>query len=78
MNEITGKEWIFGDNIDTDAIVPGQYLEAPIEEIIKHVFESINKDFVNEVKRGDIIVAGKNFGCGSSRESAAAALKELV
>lgn len=77
MNSIHGDIWKFGDNIDTDAIVPGQYLDAPLEEVVQHVFESMNPRFVREVKNGDIIVAGNNFGCGSSRENAPAALKKL-
>jgi 3-isopropylmalate/(R)-2-methylmalate dehydratase small subunit len=74
---IQGKAWVFGDNIDTDLIVPGQYLMAPIEEQAKHVFEAIDPSFVMEVKPGDIIVGGKNFGCGSSREMAPQVLKHL-
>jgi 3-isopropylmalate dehydratase small subunit len=77
MKAIEGKVWKFGDNIDTDLIVPGQYLDAPMEEIVKHVLASVNPDFVKEVKRGDIIIAGRNFGCGSSRENAPGAIKEL-
>lgn len=77
MEVIRGKVRIFGDNIDTDVMVPGQYLDAPMEEVVNHVFESTNPNFVKEVKKGDIIVAGKNFGCGSSRENAPAALKDL-
>ena len=77
MDPINGDVWKFGDNIDTDAIVSGQYLDAPLEEVVQHVFESINARFAKDVKTGDIIVAGKNFGCGSSRENAPAALKKL-
>ena len=77
MNEITGKVWKLGDNIDTDAIAPGEYLDAPIEEVVKHVFEHTRPEFAREDQQGDIIVAGRNFGCGSSRENAPAALKEL-
>jgi len=77
MKAIEGKVWTFDDNIDTDLIVPGQYLDAPMEEVVKHVLTSVNPDFVKGVKRGDIIIAGKNFGCGSSRENAPAAIKEL-
>jgi 3-isopropylmalate/(R)-2-methylmalate dehydratase small subunit len=77
MNLIHGDVWKFGDNIDTDAIVSGQYLDAPLEEVVQHVFESINARFSKDVKMGDIIVTGKNFGCGSSRENAPAALKKL-
>jgi len=77
MELMEGDVWIFGDNIDTDAMVPGQFLDAPIKEIAKHVFKSLNDRFAVEVKKGDIIVAGKNFGCGSSRENAPAVLKEV-
>ncbi|HQJ08648.1 MAG TPA: 3-isopropylmalate dehydratase, partial [Deltaproteobacteria bacterium] len=75
MDPFKGDVWKFGDNVDTDVIVPGQYLDAPITEIFPHVFESINPAFAKEVKKGDIIVAGKNFGCGSSRDNAPSALK---
>lgn len=77
MKDISGKVWRFQENIDTDLIVPGQYLDASLQEIAKHVLESIRPEFAREVSRGDIIIAGKNFGCGSSRENAASALKEL-
>lgn len=77
MKSLEGRVWTFGDNIDTDAIVPGQYLDAPIDEAVKHVLESVNPNFAREVEEGDIIVAGRNFGCGSSRENAPAAIKEL-
>jgi len=72
-----GRVWKFGDNIDTDAITPGKYMSAPEPELRKHVLEVINPKFAREVKPGDFIVAGNNFGCGSSRESAPAALKTL-
>jgi 3-isopropylmalate/(R)-2-methylmalate dehydratase small subunit len=77
MEIMEGRVWRFGNNIDTDVIVPGQYLDAPMDVVVKHVLESVNPDFVKEVREGDIIVAGKNFGCGSSRENAPAAIKEL-
>ena len=77
MRSIIGKVWVFGDNIDTDAMIPGLYLDAPMEEVIQHVFESVNPRFAADVQEGDIIVAGKNFGCGSSRENAPSALKEM-
>jgi len=77
MDQIQGNVWKFGDNIDTDAIVSGQYLDAPLEEVVPHVLESVNARFAKDVKTGDIIVAGKNFGCGSSRENAPEALKML-
>ena len=77
MDELKGRVWKFGNNIDTDLIVPGQYLDAPMDEVVKHVFESIRPNFAEDVRRGDIIVAGRNFGCGSSRENAPAALQNL-
>jgi 3-isopropylmalate/(R)-2-methylmalate dehydratase small subunit len=77
MNNIRGRVWKVGDQINTDLITPGQYLTAPIEEVKKHVLEAINPRFAKEAREGDILVAGKNFGCGSSRESAPRALKAL-
>ena len=73
---IKGKVWKFGDDIDTDAIIPARYLNTsdPIE-LAKHVMEDADKDFPYKVKHGDLIVAGKNFGCGSSREHAPIAIK---
>jgi len=73
---IQGKVWTFGDDVDTDLIVSGQYLDLPLEEMASHVLESVKPNFAAEVKRGDIIVAGKNFGCGSSREQAPSALRQ--
>lgn len=75
--ELCGMVWRMPDNIDTDLIVPGQYLDAPLQEIAPHVLESVRTDFAGKVSQGDIIIAGKNFGCGSSRENAAGALQEL-
>lgn len=69
--------WKFGDNVNTDVIVPGRYLDVPLEESSPHVFESVKPEFAGGVKKGDIIVAGSNFGCGSSRESAPEVLKIL-
>jgi 3-isopropylmalate dehydratase small subunit len=74
MKELKGRTWKFGDNVNTDLIAPGQYLDAPIDEVVKHIFENIRPEFVKEVNKGDIIIAGKNFGCGSSRENAPEAL----
>lgn len=76
INTITGRVWKFGDNIDTDVIIPGKYLRTTdINVFASHVMEGIDPDFPKKVKKGDIIVAGKNFGCGSSREQAPLALK---
>jgi 3-isopropylmalate/(R)-2-methylmalate dehydratase small subunit len=70
------RVWKFGDNIDTDAIVPGRFLTIyDPHELAKHAFEGIRDEFSVEVKHGDVIVAGRNFGCGSSREHAPIALK---
>jgi 3-isopropylmalate dehydratase small subunit len=77
MKVIKGKVWKFGNNIDTDLIAPGQYLDAPVDEVAQHVFESIRPEFIKEVRNGDVIIAGRNFGCGSSRENAPEALKKL-
>ncbi len=77
MEMIRGRVWLFGDNVDTDVITPGVYLHAPMEEMKKHVLEALNPEFPKKVKAGDIIVAGKNFGCGSSRETAPDAIKAL-
>ncbi len=73
---IKGKVHKFGDDINTDDIIAAQHLVyTEAEELGKHVFKSIRHDFVHKVNRGDIIVAGKNFGCGSSREHAPLAIK---
>lgn len=73
---IKGKMHVFGDNIDTDQIYPGQYLDVTNhEEMAKHCLEGAYAAFAKEFVNGDIVVAGTNFGCGSSRENAAIALK---
>ena len=73
---ISGTVFKFGDNIDTDVIIPARYLNAPSpDELAKHCMEDIDADFVNRVKPGDIMVGGANFGCGSSREHAPIAIK---
>lgn len=74
---IEGKVWKFGDNIDTDIICPGSYMHLPPKEILPHAFKAIRPNFYTVVQAGDIIVAGRNFGVGSSREAAAAVLKEM-
>lgn len=72
-----GRVWKYGDNVNTDVIFPGRYTYAlmPPEEMAKHALEDLDRDFARSVKPGDVIVAGKNFGCGSSREQAAACLR---
>jgi len=75
-NIISGRVWKFGDNIDTDVIIPGKYLRTTDMSVFaSHVMEGIDPQFSKKVKKGDIIVAGENFGCGSSREQAPLALK---
>ena len=71
-----GTVFCYGDNVDTDVIIPARYLNAPsAEELAKHCMEDIDVNFVKEVKAGDIMVGGENFGCGSSREHAPIAIR---
>lgn len=73
---IEGKVWRFGKDIDTDLIIAARYLNTSVpSELAKHVMEDADPDFVKKMSRGDVIVAGENFGCGSSREHAPIALK---
>jgi 3-isopropylmalate/(R)-2-methylmalate dehydratase small subunit len=74
--EAQGKVFKYGDNVDTDVIIPARYLNSSDpSELATHCMEDIDKEFVTKVKKGDIIVANKNFGCGSSREHAPIAIK---
>ncbi|HPW72515.1 MAG: 3-isopropylmalate dehydratase small subunit [Methanothrix sp.] len=74
---IKGRVWIFGDDVDTDVIIPGRYLRTRDRHLwAEHVMEGIDPQFASRVGKGDIIVAGENFGSGSSREQAPVALKE--
>src|SRR5690625_2373343 len=75
MMEIRGKVWKFGDNIDTGQLASGRYLK--VEDYSRHCLENLRPEFAQEVQPGDIVVAGKNFGCGSSRETAVRALRHL-
>lgn len=76
LERLEGRVWKFRDNIDTDVIIPGRYLRAMnLDELSAHVMEPEDPEFAGVVEAGDIIVAGWNFGCGSSREQAAVALK---
>jgi 3-isopropylmalate dehydratase small subunit len=77
--KIKGNVWKFGSNINTDLIFPKAYFRPTYEpgEMASHLMSGISGDFTSKAKRGDIIVAGPNFGCGSSREEAAAAMKEF-
>lgn len=71
-----GKVYKYGDNVDTDVIIPARYLNVPDpQELAKHCMEDIDIDFAKNVQKGDIIVANKNFGCGSSREHAPISIK---
>ncbi|HNX09053.1 MAG TPA: 3-isopropylmalate dehydratase small subunit [Methanothrix sp.] len=73
---IRGRAWIFGDDVDTDVIIPGKYLRTKDAHLwAEHAMEGLDPHFASDVKPGDVIVAGRNFGCGSSREQAARALK---
>lgn len=72
-----GEAWVYKDNVDTDVIIPARYLNtSDPKELASHCMEDIDKTFAKEVKSGDIIVAGENFGCGSSREHAPISIKE--
>lgn len=74
--KVLGRVFKYGDNVDTDVIIPARYLNSSDPaELATHCMEDIDKDFVNNVAKGDIIVATKNFGCGSSREHAPIAIK---
>lgn len=76
MEAAHGRVFKYGDNVDTDVIIPARYLNSSDpKELAAHCMEDIDKDFVNRVAEGDIIVADKNFGCGSSREHAPIAIK---
>lgn len=72
----SGRVWKFGDDVNTDLIIPGRYLSKYDEShLAEHAMEGVSKEFAEQVAPGDVIVAGRNFGCGSSREQAVTALK---
>ena len=74
--KVTGKVFKYGNNVDTDVIIPARYLNtSDPSELASHCMEDIDKDFVKNINKGDIVVAGNNFGCGSSREYAPIAIK---
>jgi methanogen homoaconitase small subunit len=74
---LKGRAWCFGNDVNTDVIIPGKYLRTKdVSSLAEHVMEGLDPHFASCVKKGDIIVAGRNFGCGSSREQAPLALKE--
>ena len=72
-----GRAWVFGDDINTDLIAPARYLKRPLAEFATHTMEAADPAFAAAVKPGDILIGGENFGCGSSREQAPAALRYL-
>ncbi len=73
-----GRVWKYGDDVNTDVLIPARYLNtSDPEELAKHALEDLDPDFIKEMRAGDIIVAGKNFGCGSSREHAPIAIKAV-
>jgi len=78
QTKITGRVWKYGDDVNTDVIFPGKYTYSVTDrkEMAKHALEDLDPGFVQNVRPGDIIVAGKNWGCGSSREQAVTCLKE--
>ena len=75
--ELTGRAWVFGDSIDTDAMYPGFAMKLPIPEAARHVFYDLRPGWTDEVRPGDIVVAGRNFGIGSSRPVAALVAEEF-
>ena len=78
MGIFTGKVWVLGDDIDTDIIIPTDYLALPtVEDMKQYGFSPLRPDLASRIQEGDIIVAGKNFSCGSSREQAPSVLKAL-
>jgi 3-isopropylmalate/(R)-2-methylmalate dehydratase small subunit len=78
MEKFTGKVWVLGDDIDTDIIIPTEYLALPtVEDMKPYGFSPLRPELAGKIEEGDIIVAGKNFGCGSSREQAPEIIKAL-
>jgi 3-isopropylmalate/(R)-2-methylmalate dehydratase small subunit len=73
----SGRAFVFGEDIDTDVLAPGVYMKGPVEVLAQHCLESVDPHFARTVRPGDVVVAGRNFGIGSSREQAAQALKLL-
>jgi 3-isopropylmalate/(R)-2-methylmalate dehydratase small subunit len=71
------RAWVFGDNVDTDLIAPGRYMKYGIDTIAQHCMEAVEPTFASAVRQGDVVVGGRNFGVGSSREQAPEALKHL-
>lgn len=72
-----GRVWAFGDDVDTDVLAPGQYMKSPMDVLASHCLEALDPRFAVEARPGDVVIAGRNFGIGSSREQAAKALLQL-
>ncbi len=77
MSGDPSRAWVFGDDVDTDALAPGIYMKASLEELAGHCLEIHDPEFAGSVRPGDVVVAGRNFGMGSSREQAAEVLRQL-
>ena len=77
MSGQAGRAWVFGDGIDTDVLAPGFLMKLPPRELASHCLEAVDPAFAKQVQPGDVVVAGRNFGLGSSREQAAVSLKLL-
>jgi 3-isopropylmalate/(R)-2-methylmalate dehydratase small subunit len=77
VSHINGRAWVFGDDVNTDVMAPGLYFKSPMSEMARHCMEAIDADFARNVRPGDIVLAGHNFGIGSAREQAAMALQHL-
>ncbi|MDR7521933.1 MAG: 3-isopropylmalate dehydratase [Armatimonadota bacterium] len=73
---LEGRAWVFGDHVNTDQILPGRFLDRPAEEVGRYALAGLDATFPERVAPGDVVVAGVNFGCGSSRETAVLALKQ--
>mgnify|MGYP000689749608 CR=1 FL=1 len=76
--KVAGRAWVFGDELNTDAMAPGLYFKEPMSVMAQHCLESVDPEFAGQVQPGDIVVAGRDFGVGSAREQAPMALLELV
>jgi len=74
---MNGRAWKFGDGVDTDVMAPGLYMKSPIDVLAQHCLEALRPEFAGAVRSGDVLVAGRNFGIGSSREQAPQVLKAL-
>ncbi|WP_066741556.1 3-isopropylmalate dehydratase [Cupriavidus sp. D384] len=77
MSQFSGRAWVFGDDINTDLLAPGAYMKFGIDEIARHCMEAVDPSFAAQVRPGDIVFGGRNFGAGSSREQAVEVLRHL-